>query len=83
MSSRFGAGTMIRKAPLTRTARMAAALLAVVCLAAGGFVAIVAIERQSLTLAIASLFGLAMGALYLAAAWRGRPLDLFRFRQGR
>ena len=64
---------VVARQPFSPTARLAAGLLATVCLAAGALALVLAVRRRHVLVGVLAFPLMVLGAVYAGAAWRGRP----------
>jgi uncharacterized protein YcfJ len=65
---------VVNRKPFSQASRVVASVLAAICLIGGGIGLAIGMVRGRPLVAVAALGILGLGVLYLAAAWRGRPL---------
>jgi len=64
---------VVARQPFGPAARLAAGVLATVCLAAGTLALVLAVRRRNVLAGVLAFPVMILGAVYAGAAWRGRP----------
>lgn len=64
---------VVNRQPFNSGSRLAAYVLAAICVTSGGIGVVIGVVRGRPLIAVAALGILGLGTLYAGAAWRGRP----------